>query len=221
MAGENINLRSFFANRRIDTDQTRAFIQAEKDRFDQLNRLTYMNGQGNKAANAIADINRVGTYHYFIICLDSEALSHEQREELLRERIQDGIRELKAPCRFEVVVQHRCIETWLLGNRKVYQRNPSGERFREYAAFYNVETRDPERMGCPPNSGFQLTAQFHEAYLRAMLAEKHIRYRKSRPGEVAKRYYFDELTRRITDEPTHLQSFGGLMALLGRIRQEM
>lgn len=39
MAGESINLRSFLVDRRIDTDQTRAFIQAEKDRFDQLARL--------------------------------------------------------------------------------------------------------------------------------------------------------------------------------------
>ena len=39
MAGESINLREFLVNRRIDTDQTRAFIQAEKDRFDHLNRL--------------------------------------------------------------------------------------------------------------------------------------------------------------------------------------
>jgi CRISPR/Cas system CSM-associated protein Csm2 small subunit len=68
---------------------------------------------------------------------------------------------------------------------------------------------------------FATTSQFHEAYLREMLNEYNIRYRKSRPNEVLKRYYLEELIKRVQDEPTHLQSFAKFLSLLEMIKLKM
>jgi len=79
---------------------------------------------------------------------------------------------------------------------------PQGERFKIYSKFYNVETSDPELMGKMDN--FYLTAHFHESYLREMLKEHNLRYRKSRPNAVLEKHYFDELLSRIEDIPERI-----------------
>ena len=116
-------------------------------------------------------------------------------------------------------MHNKCIETWFLGNRKIYKRNPQGEKFRAYSAHYNVEIDDPELMEKLPE--FSTSAHFHEAYLREMLKEHNIRYRKSRPKEVLKKYYLDEITKRISDNPDHLNSFSKCLRLFQYIKSKI
>ena len=169
--------------------------------------------------NAIRDINTLKKYTYFIVVIDSEEVSVERRREKILEFIKEEGVELVDSCKLKFVIQHRCMETWLLGNRKVYKRNPQGEKFREYSAFYNVEKDDPELM--KKYEGFKLTPHFHYAYLREMLQEYNIRYSKHNPKAVLKATYFDEIIKRVLDEPSHLHSFSDFLALIDEIKKEL
>ena len=127
----------------------------------------------NHIVNAIKDINAVGKYAYLIICIDSEEISVERRKEKILDFIKEKDVELTGSCQLKFVIQHRCIETWFLGNRKVYKRNPQGKKFKVYSGFYNVEKDDPELM--KKYAGFKLTTHFHQSYLREMLKEYNIK----------------------------------------------
>ena len=173
----------------------------------------------NHIVNAIRDINTVKNYSYFIICIDSEEISVERRKEKVLEFIKEEGVQLMDACELKFVIQHRCMETWFLGNRKVYKRNPQGEKFREYSSFYNVEKDDPEWM--EKYEGFKLTTHFHQSYLREMLKEYNIRYSKSNPKAVITTSYFDEIVKRVLDEPTHLSSFSDFLALIDEIKANL
>lgn len=104
-----------------------------------------------------------------------------------------------------VVVQNRSIETWFLGNRRILARGPQSSKLAQYIQFYDVSVDDPEQMGT--FKGFSTHAQFHSAYLREVFREKRISYTKQRPGHVADESYLQQLLKRVSDEPQHLQSF--------------
>lgn len=167
-------------------------------------------------ANAIKDINNVGLYHYLIVFIDSEELSIERRKQKIRDAINDEGVNLEGICELRIIVQNCCIETWFLGNRKVYKRNPQGDKFKEYSAFFNVEIDDPELM--PKWKSFKKTAHFHEAYLRGMLREYNICYSKARPKDVLQETYFQEILKRVADEPNHLTGFSEFIALTQEIK---
>jgi hypothetical protein len=207
-----------------------SYLLPELSRVNTFNQITendyyIFSGQGipsiyNHTVNAIKDINALGDkYDYLIIALDADELSVEKRAERVLEKINETGIELNPNCQLEIIVHNKCVETWFLGNRNVYKRNPQNERFLEYSKHYNVEENDPELMERLPR--FVTTSQFHEAYLREMLNEYNIRYRKSRPNEVLKRYYLKELIKRVQDEPTHLQSFAKFLSLLEMIKLKM
>lgn len=168
--------------------------------------------------NAIKDINRINNYNYLIVSLDSDELSIERRIEKLFEYLAEYNTELNNKCKLRIIVQNPCIETWFLGNRRVCKRNPQGEKFRMYLNHYNVRISDPELM--ESLSGFNRKAHFHESYLKEMLKEYNIRYSKSRPNEVIKRSYLEEITNRIEDT-NHLKSFSYFLDVCEEIRSEI
>ena len=154
--------------------------------------------------NAIKDINQTNKYDYLIVCIDSEELSPEERILELNEHLEKEDIQLNNNCQLITIIQTVCIETWFLGNQKIFKRNPTGDNFLEYSKFYNVEENDPELMPC--YTGFKTTAQFHEAYLREMFKEHYITYRKSNPKNILKEHYLKELQQRIRKTPNHLKS---------------
>lgn len=152
--------------------------------------------------NAAEDINNCGKYAYLVVCLDADESTVEEKEEEINEIFQPGFLELKAE--LVIIVQNRCFETWFLGNRKVFPRNPQDEIFREYCKFYNVSIKDPEMM--PNFAGFNRVAQFHVDYLERMLREKGIRYTKRNPGNAGEPHYIEALKKRIENNPDHLKT---------------
>jgi hypothetical protein len=207
-----------------------SYLLPELQRVNIFNTVTKNNfyifsGQGipsiyNHTINAIKDINALkDKYDYLIVALDADELSPERRTEKVLEKINEANIQLNPNCKLEIIIHNKCVETWFLGNRKVYKRNPQNEAFLAYSKHYDVEENDPELMEKLPE--FATTAQFHEAYLRKMLEEQNIRYRKSRPNEVLKEYYLTELINRVADAPTHLQSFSKFLSLLETIKLKM
>ncbi|GAB4406905.1 MAG: hypothetical protein OHK0039_08980 [Bacteroidia bacterium] len=133
------------------------------------NQFYMFNGNGypsvldNHLRNAVEDVNEIGKYRYLVLCIDADEVSAAERAAEVRNFVaREGIR-LCAPTELALVIQNRCIETWFLGNRKVFKCNPQNDRFRSFVAFYDVSKDDPEAMGCM--NGYATHAQFHAAYL--------------------------------------------------------
>lgn len=158
--------------------------------------------------NAILDINSHPVYDYLIVCLDADNTTVAEREAEFDGYIQqlagEGIR-LNPRCAYQLIVQNRCIETWFLGNRKLFKQNPTSEPLRTYVAYYNVKRNDPEQMG---NFDETYTHQdFHLQYLRVMLRERRLNYQKHLPDTVATTDYLEQLVRRAESPEKHIASF--------------
>lgn len=157
----------------------------------------------NHLVNSVADVNALGNYDYLVMCIDAdEASVHERRAEV-EKYISDNAVELKGSTKFILIIQNRCIETWCLGNKRVYKNNPKSSTLIEYINFYNVKTNDPELIG---NFDFETHAQFHEAYLSEMLLERNMRYTKKHPQAVTDEAYLNELILRANSSP-HIETF--------------
>ena len=108
-----------------------------------------------------------------------------------------------------VIVADCCIESWLLGHRRLVPRQPADTALAELKRFYDVSQNDPERMGCP--SGHPLErARFHHEYLRQIFWHHGQSYTKERPGIATEANYLAALRDRCLDPahaPAHLASF--------------
>ena len=103
------------------------------------------------------------------------------------------------------IIQNKCIETWFLGNRKIYSKQPQSSPLIEYTRHYDVSVNCPELMDNYPR--FNTHAQFHEAYLKELFKAKNISYSKNNPGHVAESHYLQRLLERTQGEVGHLPSF--------------
>jgi len=165
---------------------------------------------------AVKAVNDLEAFHYLLIMIDAEEKSAAGRRKFILNHIESvgGVRE---GTDVHVVVQDCCIETWLLGNRRVYVRNPEDANLQAYREFYNVAKADPELM--PAYQGFNTRAQFHLAYLRRMLQERGPqgrRYSKRNPGPTAEPHYLAQLQQRVMDTG-HLASFAHFLEIIERI----
>lgn len=161
-------------------------------------------------ANAIQDVEQSGQFDLLVVVLDSDEDDWGDREEIVRKASASASPPL-TQAKLVVVVQHRCLETWLLGNRRIFVRNPQSPELRRYIEHYNVCVDDPEAM--PNVDTFATHAQFHHDYLRRIFQERNISYTKSRPGAAASQAYLAKLIERTEENPTHLRSFASFLAL--------
>jgi hypothetical protein len=156
--------------------------------------------------NAIDDVNSISNssskYDYLVLCLDADESSCDERILQINSFMKEKKLEL-IDCRLKIIVQNRCLETWFMGNRVVYPRQPEGEIFREFSKFYNVSIDDPEMMGV--YKGFNSISLFHFYYLREMLAERNVKYTKFNPRGVVDEPYIEQLFARVGDTD-HLRS---------------
>jgi len=176
-------------------------LEQVDDAFEIINNQYYLFSGGgypnilDDMVKAIRDINDIMKYDYFVVCLDADDFSIEERISEIKKRIESEGLSLKA--QLIIIIQNRCFETWFLGNSKVYTRNPQGE-FLEYSKFYDVSENDPELMG-KMGDFEESVSKFHEKYLEKMLAERNIRYTKARPYSVCEETYIAQLKRRVRD----------------------
>lgn len=154
--------------------------------------------------NAIQEINEIGRYDYLVIALDADEVTVEERQQEVADNVAKAEEKLVSTCQLQIIVQNRCLETWFMGNRTVFPRQPD-DQFLELFQFYRVDQHDPEGMTKPDGFSNSL-AEFHYHYLKKMLKQKKIHYSKKTPKEVGQAYYLQQLQKRITDEPTHLQT---------------
>ncbi len=166
---------------------------------------------------SIEDINACGRYTYFVICVDADDFSVEERSREVMARLEAASPVLDPSVSARILVQNRSIETWFLGNRAVFPRNPNGKKFREFVKFYNVSENDPEIMGMMDDHSNH--ADFHHEYLREMFIERGIFYTKRNPGHVADGEYLNRLIGRTQDCRDHLATFQTFLSLCRNIHQ--
>lgn len=168
--------------------------------------------------NSIRDIEQYKCYDYFVVVIDADEESVSDR----KEEVHTAIRE--CPARLDmnrtnvyVIVQNRCIETWLLGNRRIFKRNCQNDILRAFCAFYDVGSNCPELL--PRHPDYTTHSSFHIDYLRLMFQEQKIKYTKSNPGHALDRKYFEQLLRRLTKHPFHLATFREFIALTEMLKR--
>lgn len=167
---------------------------------------------------AIAEINSNGKYSYFVVCLDAE----ENTVAELTTEIDNFLDEQKLKlnnAELMLIFQNRCLESWLLGNRKIYSRNPQNKPLLDYTKYYDVSVNCPENMG--KYQEFNTHAQFHGAYLRSLFEAKNITYSKKRPGDVLKPFYLEQLVARIQVQPEQLTTFRQFIDFCSKIKPEL
>ncbi len=167
----------------------------------------------NHLKNSIEEVNEIGKFDYLVIVLDSEEETIDFRLNEVRQFIDSE--NLKLNCNLKIIVQHRCIETWLLGNKRVFVRQPSNKDLVDYIKHYNVYSSDPENCNKFPT--FSTTADFHLNYLKCILQERNVSYTKKHPRETAERYYLEQLINRSNNG--HIQSFKELVEFCKEIEK--
>jgi hypothetical protein len=172
-------------------------------------------------ATAIEEIILIGKYDYLVLCLDAE----ESSVDGLRQEVQEKIQELSIANNFslgntqiKVIVQNRCIETWFLGNRKIYSRQPQEPKLLNYTRYYNVSTDCPELMG---QYDYDVHAHFHVDYLKELLAARNIQYSKTMPRDVQEEYYLQELQARVSRQSTQLPTFQYFLEFCESVRAKI
>lgn len=161
--------------------------------------------------NAVQDINKINSkngshYDYLLVCLDTE----EETKDYISQRINEELQSNNVSLQNAelVVFEHKvCMETWFLGNSKLYKNNPQNKELLNYAKFYNVGKDDPEEMGNIDKNRFSTKAQFHLRYLKRMLEERNMVYSKSNTKEIQKPLYLEQLIKRF-EGTGHIESFG-------------
>lgn len=171
---------------------------------------------------SILETNSTGSYTYLIICIDAEERTVEETtngiNELLNELIKENVK-IAQQTQIEFIVQNRCIETWLLGNRRMFSRTPQNPDLVNYINHFSVYDDNPEEMERPiDDDRFSTHAQFHFEYLRALFAEKNIAYSKKFPRQAQEQHYIEQLQKRVY-ETNHLNSLKSLFDFLGKIRK--
>ena len=162
-------------------------------------------------ANAIVDINNInasnkGKFDYLLVCLDTEEETREYIEEQISEAVKGNGEKLK-DTQLLVFEQKVCMETWFLGNRKVFKANAQDEVLLSYISEYNVRDLNPEDMKNLRPENYSTMAQFHHDYLKRMFRERNMRYRKSKPDEVCKEPFLEQLISRYHDT-NDIKTFG-------------
>jgi hypothetical protein len=157
--------------------------------------------------DAIEDVNAAGNVDKLVIAVDSEDMTREEKLAELWEFVRDENECPPCAVPINLVVQHFCLETWALGNRRVGPRNPASQKLQEYKQTFCVYENDPELL--PPYPPRHRTrAQFAKAYLKAMINDwnKQQSYSTKRPGALFPQSYFNEVKKR-HDATEHIVSF--------------
>ncbi|MCI5226503.1 MAG: hypothetical protein D3918_07545 [Candidatus Electrothrix sp. AX2] len=166
----------------------------------------------NHLVDSAADVNASGKFDYFVLAIDTDDVSAKEKVEEVEEFIIDH-NVVFNDCEVVILPQVVCMETWFLGNQRIYARNPSSAQISAFTSHYNTAQNDPEKMQQPERYSGSI-GNYHFQYLKNMLREKNIRYSKTNPQGVTEPYYIDELCGRIKLEPNCLNSLQNFLMFL-------
>lgn len=96
------------------------FVSAIADLIE--NNFTIISGGGfpgyyKVIKNSIHDVNQMNNIDYLFICIDSEELSFSEKFREMEEFIEKECPPVNS--RLSLIIQNHCIETWLMGNKRI------------------------------------------------------------------------------------------------------
>lgn len=166
----------------------------------------------NVIKNAIEDICNSTKFDRLVVAIDSEDIEYRRKKVEVGQKINENIPQNHTKqFDYRIIVQHFCLETWALGNRSIFRRNPESAELRNFISFYNVLNSDPE--GLPALNEEMNRAQFALIYLKRIIQEHSPRlgYDKSSPRVLYENNtYFEEIRVRHLDTG-HIASFGDFL----------
>ena len=176
------------------------------------NNFTIISGGGfpdyyNVIKKAFEDINSLNNVDYVFICVDSEEKDYISKIHEIRNFINNECCKISST-KF-IIVQHHCIETWLMGNKNIDISRTTNEELVIYRNYYNVNLLDPEGLTSFDGS---LIAKFTLRYLKLMLKEYNLSYNKHNVSCVDNLDYFNKLVERFSID-NHLKSFGDFFSI--------
>ncbi|MCI5217698.1 MAG: hypothetical protein D3914_00535 [Candidatus Electrothrix sp. LOE2] len=172
----------------------------------------------NHLVDSVADVNASGKFDYFVLAIDTDDISAAEKTEEVEGFVRNNDI-IFNDCEFIILPQVVCMETWFLGNRRIYSRNSSSAEVSAFTNHYNIAQSDPEKMRQPDGYSGSI-GDYHFQYLKSMLRGKNIRYSKKNPQEVTKPYYIDALRNRIELDKNCLSSMHNFFCALGRITEK-
>ncbi|MDM8525337.1 hypothetical protein QUF80_18355 [Desulfococcaceae bacterium HSG8] len=155
--------------------------------------------------DAIDTINSTNNFDKLIIAIDSEDQSRQEKYEEVNAFLADKT----CTAEIRIILQHFCLETWLLGNKRVGPRNPKTQELRTFKEYFDVFTDDPELLPDYPIKSLN-RSQFAFLYLKKMLKEKRMNYSKGVPKAICHPRYLEEVKRR-HETSSHINSFGSFL----------
>jgi hypothetical protein len=168
----------------------------------------------NHLRNSVEEVNEYGNYDWLILVIDADDMTAQEKIVEVEQFIKTENIVLNSSCHLQVITQKCCMETWFLGNSKIYPRTPSQD-FIQYTQFYDVSQQDPELM--PKPTLFNESASiYHECYLKVMLKERNINYSKQKPSDVGEKHYLEQLQKRVK-ETNHLSSLRNFFSFCATI----
>lgn len=163
------------------------------------------------------EVNEIGKYDYLVICVDAEEERIPHRVWEIWNFIEKN--DIKPGCKLKIIVQNRCIESWFLGNRQIFEKKPKNKFLKKFIKFYNVFYQDPEVM--PKYQGFNTTAVFHYEYLKLLMKEKNLNYSKKNTKYAEQKKFLDELILRTQVNTEHLKSFRFFLDFIAEIKEKI
>ncbi len=164
----------------------------------------------------IDDVNSIkdGEFCLFdrlVIAIDSENDSLDSKKKEIEDCVNPILLQKNITIDYRVIVQHFCLETWALGNRKIFTHNIRKPELIKYKNIFNVATRDPELLPPLPDEGLN-RAQFATKYLTYLLNNKYrnCSYSKSNPDVLLPESYFTQVKNRLSDTG-HINSFNAFL----------
>ncbi|QQE65315.1 hypothetical protein GFS31_20010 [Leptolyngbya sp. BL0902] len=84
--------------------------------------------------------------------------------------------------------------------------------------YYDVSRSNPEEMG---KYEMRNHADFHYEYLREVFRSRNTIYSKKNPKDAKEKYYFDELQKRVQDQPKDLLTFQLFLEFCEKVKNIM
>lgn len=160
--------------------------------------------------NAIQDVNELGNINKLIISVDSEL----NTESVKYDEIINYISQFTCIIPIEIIIEHFCIETWLLGNRNLFdiKKTVTDSQLNNFIHTINVGKEDPELL---PNYMNLSRVEFAYKYLQKLIANKYPghSYSKRKPNIVNNINYFNEIKSRLNDT-NHINSFNNFLSAI-------
>ncbi len=153
----------------------------------------------------LKDTNGLPLFDRLVIVIDSEDYTFSQKMQEIENYVTSKIGDSYLD--YKVIIQHFCLETWGLANRKIITSNIQNVELLKYKKIFDLALNDPENL--PDLLDEDLNrAQFASKYLRLLLNNKfrNLSYNKSDPGPLLNQKYYTEVLNRHLNEK-HIPSF--------------